>query len=53
MDSKPKSTPELVDELVDYINKKIDIPILPESVEALLIKAVLTAIFQFIGAKSN
>ena len=41
-----------INEIVEFINKKINIPYLPESIEAILIKAVLLALFHIIGEKS-
>lgn len=41
-----------IDEIVEFINKKINIPYVPESVEALIIKAVLMAIFHVLGQES-
>jgi len=37
---------------VEFINKKINIPYLPESIEAMLIKAVILALFHVISQKS-
>ena len=41
-----------VDEIVEFIIKKINIPYLPESIEAILIKAVILALFHVISQKS-
>jgi len=41
-----------INEIVEFINKKINIPYVPESIEAILIKAVLLAIFHVLGQKS-
>ena len=41
-----------VDEIVEFINKKINIPYLPESIEGILIKAVILALFHILGQKS-
>ena len=41
-----------INEIVEFINKKINIPYVPESIEAILIKAVLLAIFHILGEKS-
>lgn len=40
-----------VDEVVEFINKKINIPYIPESIEAILIKAVIMALFHILGEK--
>ena len=45
-------TEQTVDEIVEFINKKIDIPFVPESVEALLIKAVILALFHLLTEES-
>jgi len=42
---------QTIDEIVKFINDKIDIPYIPESVEALLIKAVITALFHILSEK--
>lgn len=49
----PKFSPEFIDELVEFINKKIDIPLLNEQTEALLFKALLTSIFHLLHAQSK
>ena len=41
-----------VDEIVEFINKKINIPYIPESIEAILIKAVILALFHVLGKES-
>ena len=41
-----------VEEIVEFINKKINIPYVPESIEAILIKAVILALFHVISQKS-
>ncbi|MFA5458620.1 MAG: hypothetical protein WC261_13440 [Synergistaceae bacterium] len=41
-----------INEIVEFINKKINIPYVPESIEAILIKAVLLAIFHILGEKT-
>ena len=41
-----------VDEIVEFINQKINIPYIPESIEAILIKAVLMALFHILGEKT-
>ena len=41
-----------IDEIVEFINKKINIPVVPESVEALLIKAVIMALFHILTKKN-
>ena len=41
-----------VDEIVEFINKKINIPYIPESIEAILIKAVILALFHILSQKS-
>jgi len=41
-----------INEIVEFINKKINIPYLPESIEAILIKAVLLALFHVLSKKS-
>jgi len=41
-----------INEIVEFINKKVNIPYVPESIEAILIKAVLLAIFHVLGQKS-
>ena len=41
-----------INEIVEFINKKVNIPYVPESIEAILIKAVLLAIFHILGEKS-
>jgi len=41
-----------VDEIVEFINQKINIPYVPESIEAILIKAVILALFHVISQKS-
>ena len=41
-----------VDEIVEFINQKINIPYIPESIEAILIKAVLMALFHILGQKT-
>ena len=38
-----------VDEVVEFINKKINIPYIPESIEAILIKAVIMDLFHILG----
>lgn len=43
---------QVIDEIVEFINKKINIPYIPESLEAILIKAVLMALFHVLGQKS-
>lgn len=45
-------TEKTVDEIVEFINKKINIPFVPESVEALLIKAVILALFHILTKES-
>lgn len=45
-------TEKAIDEIVEFINKKINIPFVPESVEALIIKAVLLAVFHILSEKS-
>jgi len=45
-------TEQTVDEIVEFINKKIDIPFIPESVEALIIKAVIMALFHILTKES-
>ena len=47
----PKFSPEFIDELVEFINSKINLPILNEQAEALLFKSLLTALFQLIGPR--
>lgn len=41
-----------VDEIVEFINQKINIPYIPESIEAILIKAVLLALFHVLSKKN-
>ena len=41
-----------VDEIVEFINKKINIPYIPESIEAILIKAVILALFHVLGKET-
>ena len=41
-----------IDEIVEFINQKINIPYIPESIEAILIKAVLMALFHILGEKT-
>lgn len=41
-----------INEIVEFINKKINIPYIPESIEAILIKAVLMALFHILGEKT-
>jgi len=41
-----------VDEIVEFINQKINIPYIPESIEAILLKAVLMALFHILGQKT-
>jgi len=48
-----KFTPDFIDELVEFINARIDIPILNEATEALLFKSVLSALFQLLGAEKR
>ena len=43
---------QTIDEIVEYINQKINIPYIPESIEAILIKAVLMALFHILGQKT-
>jgi len=43
---------QTIDEIVEYINQKINIPYIPESIEAILIKAVLMALFHILGQKA-
>ena len=43
---------QTIDEIVEYINQKINIPYIPESIEAILIKAVLMALFHILGEKT-
>lgn len=45
----PRFTPEFIDELVDFINSKVNIPLLSEEAEAMVFKAMLTAIFQLLS----
>lgn len=45
-------TEKTIDEIVEFINKKINIPFVPESVEALLIKAVILALFHILTEKN-
>ena len=42
-------TPEFIDELVEFINSKVDIPLLNEATEAMIFKTMLTALFQLLG----
>ena len=42
----------VIDEIVEYINNKINIPYVPESVEAMIIKAVITMLFHILSAQS-
>ncbi len=42
-------TPAFIDELVDFINSRVDIPILNEATEAMIFKTMLTALFQLLG----
>jgi len=41
-----------VDEIVEFINQKINIPYIPESIEAILIKAVLLGLFHVLSKKN-
>ena len=43
---------QTIDEIVEFINKKINIPYVPESIEAILIKAVILALFHVLGKES-
>ena len=43
-------TPEFIDELVDFINSRVDIPILNEATEAMIFKTMLAALFQLLGS---
>lgn len=45
-------TEQTIDEIVEFIDKKINIPFVPESVEALLIKAVILALFHILTEKN-
>ena len=41
-----------INEIVEFINKKVNIPYVPESIEAIIIKAVILALFHILGQKS-
>ena len=41
-----------INEIVEFINKKVNIPYIPESIEAIIIKAVILALFHILGQKS-
>lgn len=43
---------QAIDEIVEFINKKINIPYIPESIESILIKAVILALFHVLGKES-
>ena len=43
---------QTVDEIVEFINKKVNIPYVPESIEAILIKAVILALFHVLGKEN-
>lgn len=43
---------QAIDEIVEFINKKINIPYIPESVESILIKAVILELFYLLGEES-
>ena len=45
-------TEQAIDEIVEFINKKINIPHIPESIESILIKAVILALFHILGEES-
>jgi len=48
-----KFSPEFIDELVEFLNQKIDIPLLSEAAEESLFKGLLSALFQLLGAKEK
>lgn len=48
-----KFSPELIDEIVRFINEKVDIPLLNEETEAMIFKSMLVALFQLLGAKEK
>ena len=45
-------TEQAIDEIVEFINEKINIPYIPESIESTLIKAVILALFHVLGKES-
>ena len=45
-------TEQAIDEIVEFINKKINIPYIPESIESILIEAVILALFHVLGEES-
>lgn len=49
----PKFSPEFLDEIVRFINEKVDIPLLNEETEAMIFKSMLAALFQLLGAKEK
>lgn len=52
MDLKSLISDNAIDEIVDFVNSKINLPILNEEQERLLFKLALSAIFQLLGAKA-
>ena len=52
MDIKNLFSDNAIDEIVDFINSRVNIPILNEEQERTLFKLALTAIFQLLGAKA-
>ena len=45
-------TEKVIDEIVEYINEKVNIPYVPESVESLIIKAVILGLFHVLGKEN-
>ena len=45
-------TEQTIDEIVEFINKKINIPYISESIESIIIKAVILALFHVLGKES-
>ena len=45
-------TEQAIDEIVEFINKKLNIPYIPESIESILIEAVILALFHVLGEES-
>ena len=52
MDPKALFSDNVLDEIVDFVNSKINIPLLNEEQERQLFKLALSAIFQLLGAKA-
>ena len=52
MDLKSLISDNAIDEIVDFVNSKINLPILNEEQERLLFKLALSAIFQLLGSKA-